>query len=97
MKRGQRLPYKITVLDQLTHWTVGQFEHNAAYDECCPDFACCNPNVQTSYAERREYFCAYMDKNKRTAHMMLGGFLAGALADKNVHIADGESEINPTQ
>ena len=92
MNKRTRLPIETTVLDQLTHWAAGQSQHNDSYNECCPDFSCCNDTVQTPLDERREFLVAHLDKNKRKKNLMLGNFLAGAFAEEKVFVVDGESE-----
>jgi hypothetical protein len=42
-RRGQRRD-GMTALEQLEKWVAGENVHDKERDECCPDFACCQPN-----------------------------------------------------
>jgi hypothetical protein len=80
-----------SVKEQLEKWVAGESIHNTERDECCPDFSCCNKNVNTPIEARRAFAKAYMEDNESLQHSMLGGFLGDALASEEakVYVADG--------
>jgi hypothetical protein len=65
---------ELRVKKQLEDWVKGKSVHNEIDDECCPDFACCNPASAVSLEKRQEFFNA----NEKGREKMLVGFLASA-------------------
>lgn len=45
-----------TPLEQLSFWSTGISIHNPWRDECCPDFSCCQKELQWPAEKRMEFF-----------------------------------------
>lgn len=80
----------MTSEEQLTEWVKGNSIHNTDRDECCPDFSCCNPDVNTPKEERELFMELHDNKDEPEKMRMLGMFLGRAFAtlnlSKNIHI-----------
>lgn len=89
----------MTYEEQLELWVYGKSVHNSDLDICCPDFSCCNKNVNTPIEERKAYFKAYKIGDEKTISTFLMGYLGQALAtlepDLKVHLTDGEYGDEP--
>jgi len=101
MKEIEGKTYKDRCNYQLEEWVRGNSIHNTIDDECCPDFSCCNKDMNTPIVDRK-VFKALHDKEddkqaQETKMGMLYGFLGTAIANyvpnKKVHIIDGNTEI----
>lgn len=79
----------MTPLQQLEKWVAGENIHNAERDECCPDFACCQPNNHFSPELRQKFVQAYRDGGDAAIWPFLAMALSGAVASSgvNVHVA----------
>lgn len=79
----------MTPLEQLEKWATGENVHNAERDECCPDFACCQPNNHFSPELRAKFLATYREGGSEACFPMLMMGLSGALAGAgiNAHIA----------
>ena len=78
--------YTVGTIEQLKEWVNGISIHNTDRDECCPDFSCCDDEVDTPLEIRR----AFVDANEKDRHKMLVMFLGDALKNENVYIAKGD-------
>ena len=65
---------KMTPEQQLDLWCEGHSVHNAATDECCPDFSCCNQKIDTPIEDRK----LFRDRPE-LRDAMLGQFLHRAI------------------
>lgn len=76
-------------INQLDEWVKGNSLHDHERGECCPDFSCCQPDLQVP-KKVREAFKAANDEQRME---FLMGFLAAALqkatkkSDKKVYLA----------
>lgn len=43
---------------QLADWVAGSSVHNVAFNECCPDFSCCNPKLLWPEEQRKVFASA---------------------------------------
>lgn len=68
--------------EQLERWVKGDSVHNIDRDECCPDFSCCQNHYKATDDERR----LFRDRPELRYEMLMG-FLSGAFANWNVHVA----------
>ena len=75
--------------EQLELWVRGSSVHNTEIDECCPDFSCCNKDMNTPLKVRERFYKAVNDKDENTKIEMLGIFLAKAMKTmgKDVYVA----------
>lgn len=88
--------YKERTKSQLENWCNGISIHNDIDDECCPDFSCCDKNINTPL-EQRKIFRELHEKNDPRAEQMLFRFLGEMLInhDIDVHIArKGNIDLN---
>jgi len=84
-------------MEQLEKWVNGISIHNDERDECCPDFSCCNKEVNTPMHIRKIFKGAVESKNEDLKMKMLMGFLGGVIStlktDKKVYVA-GKVDID---
>jgi len=64
--------YLAAVEAQLEGWIAGKPEHNTRFNECCPDFSCCRPELLVPEKVRRQFHAA----SPQTRESMLWDFLA---------------------
>jgi hypothetical protein len=74
----------MTPLEQLELWVTGQNVHNAERDECCPDFACCQPNNHFSKEVREKFLAAYKSGGAEACMPFLLMALSGVAAESGV-------------
>jgi hypothetical protein len=74
--------YKERGLDQVNHWCNGESIHNEIDDECCPDFSCCNPDVNTPQELREAFRIATLNDHNEAIMYMLGLFLGNLIVHK---------------
>lgn len=79
----------MTPLQQLEKWVAGENVHNAERGECCPDFACCQPDNHFPTETRQKFMQAYREGGSEAVWPFLAMALAGAAASSgvSVHIA----------
>jgi hypothetical protein len=77
--------YVVTVEAQTVAWVEGKSMHNEEFDECCPDFSCCRPELAVARAERERF----RDASPEERESMLFGFLGNLVANAGdgVHLA----------
>lgn len=68
----------MTSLEQLNEWVKGNSIHNTESGECCPDFSCCNSDVNTDIETRKMFRKAYIERNEELVIAILSGFLGEA-------------------
>ena len=79
-------------IDQLLKWVQGESIHNDERDECCPDFSCCNSEMNTTKEVREQFIEAFLNDDKEQQHRLLMMFLGQSFTcnpetkDKKVHI-----------
>ena len=80
--------------EQLSLWVKGKSVHNNETDICCPDFSCCNDQINTPKEERELFAELHINEQEEERVKMLMMFLGRALAtigkDKDVYIAGGK-------
>ena len=84
--------YKSLRLQQLKAWVNGTSTHNKVIDECCPDFSCCEPRIQTPKEERELFAELYINKEYKQYEGMLAMFLGRSMqymTEKKVYISRG--------
>jgi len=61
---------------QLTRWVDGEAVHNSAFNECTPDFSCCNSNFELWPQEKRANFidAFYLDNEDQIIDMLADHF-----------------------
>lgn len=64
--------YVATCAGQLEAWVDARSVHNHRFNECCPDFSCCRPELLASEDVRR----AFQQAGPETREAMLWDFLA---------------------
>jgi hypothetical protein len=74
----------MTERDQLGKWVKGENIHNHTRDECCPDFACCQPNNHWPNLLRLKFHEAYLAGGDVMPMLLMA--LSGVVPD-DVHIA----------
>ncbi len=79
----------MTPEEQLKLWVEGKSVHNTTRDECCPDFSCCNKDVNTPIGVRQRFMEAHQDGDQKVINTMLGMFLGKMFSksSKKVYIA----------
>ncbi len=88
----------MTSIKQLTEWVKGNSVHigDGENGQCCPDFSCCNPLIDTPKEERELFAELYINEKTEEQEKMLMMFLGRSLAtigkDKDVYIAGGKKE-----
>lgn len=81
---------------QLGEWVKGNSIHNEVDEECCPDFSCCNKDMQTPQYEKDQFI--RMTNAGHSTMQLLGAFLSRAMdlyyqkkgKRNEVHIITGE-------
>ncbi len=76
--------------EQLLKWVKGESVHNEERGECCPDFSCCNLDMDTPLEVREAFLEAYLNDDEEQQNRMLGMFLGQAIStitDKKPYIA----------
>ena len=66
-------------IEQLRKWVKGESLHNDELDECCPDFSCCNSDMDTPLEVRVAFMAAYLKGDKEQVNRLLGMFLGQAM------------------
>lgn len=82
--------YRTRKLRQLRKWVNGESVHDNEIGECCPDFSCCEPRIETPKEERELFASLFVDEEHEKCHRILMMFLGRAmplLTDKKVFIA----------
>ena len=77
-------------IEQLNLWVDGISTHDDEHGQCCPDFSCCNKDVDTPEGVKHLFRDAYLRNNEETINRLLIGFLGIALKSlpgKEVYIA----------
>lgn len=69
----------MTPEEQLQKWVNGVSIHNDNDDACCPDFSCCNKDVNTSHFERKRFQKAFLEGDLSTVLSMCEKFLIDAV------------------
>lgn len=75
--------------EQLLKWVKGESVHNNELGQCCPDFSCCNPDMNTSLEVRELFMEAHLNDDESQKMKLLGMFLGQAIStisDKKVYI-----------
>lgn len=89
----------MTCDEQLALWVQGQNVHNDERGECCPDFACCQPNNHMTPEQRLRFQKAYQEGDEATQWefltMTLGGAVQSLAPSLTVHLAG--QPIDPTE
>lgn len=85
------MSYKERCEAQLKAWVEGDSQHNQVDDECCPDFSCCVPNIQTS-KEDRETFARIYRENQIVADSMKLTYLQQAFPLQVVEVTPNKKE-----
>ncbi len=78
---------EITVLEQCHEWVKGNSIHLKIKDVCCPDFSCCNKNVNTPIEVRERFLKAFIEEDEPVIYEMLMMFLGNAFSAESIHIA----------
>jgi len=73
--------------EQLKLWVKGKPIHNDKWDECCPDFSCCQPHLLAPEHERKTFLEAHRKGDDKTKVSMLLEFLGRAFSSSNVYVA----------
>ena len=87
---------KMTSSEQLVEWVNGNPIHNAARDECCPDFSCCTGRI-APVDERERFAKAFFDGDEEVQLSMLMMFLGAAFSEENIYIAGDKAVENQVQ
>lgn len=72
-------------LEQIERWVAGENVHNTVLDECCPDFACCQPNNHFSPELRAKFLQLYREGGLDACQDMLLLGLSGLFAGAGVN------------
>jgi hypothetical protein len=75
----------MTPLDQLELWVQGQNVHNVERNECCPDFACCQPNNHFSIEARKKFLHLYKTEGLKACLPLMAMAMEGALAGAGIN------------
>ncbi len=75
----------MTALDQVELWVKGESVHNHDREECCPDFSCCSPEINTPIEKRIMFRDAYVQGNDELVEFLLMEFLNNMLASESIH------------
>lgn len=62
-------PYREALNIQMNEWVDGKSIHNKEYDECCPDFSCCEPKLLWPEEKRKAFSLANEEEREK---MLLG-------------------------
>ena len=79
------------VIEQLNLWVDGKSTHNEELGECCPDFSCCNKEVNTPQEVKEIFRTAYLKNDQSLIYRLLMEFLSNALQGENVYIVGLEA------
>ena len=82
----------MTALEQCKKWVKGNSIHDTEKDACCPDFSCCNKNINTPVKTKERFLKAFIEEDDILITEMLMMFLGEAF--KNVYIAEGKNELH---
>jgi len=74
----------MTPTQQLEAWVRGENLHNHEREECCPDFACCQPDNHFPTELRKRFQAAHLAGEDLTPYLMMA--LSGVIPE-GVHIA----------
>lgn len=74
-------------IEQLNLWVDGKSVHNDERGECCPDFSCCNKEVNTPQEVKELFRHTYLAGDETLVNRLLMEFLSNAFAGKNAYIA----------
>ncbi len=80
----------MTPEEQLELWVAGESVYNETTDECCPDFSCCNPKINTPIETKKRFQKAFLKGQDDVFMPILMMFLSEAIAKEklgNVHVA----------
>ena len=69
----------MTYEEQLEKWLEGESIHDEETNTCCPDFSCCDPELQTHKEKRELFYEAYKSGDSVIAGNLMSGFLNLAL------------------
>jgi hypothetical protein len=78
---------------QLNQWVIGNSQHNVSDGSCCPDFSCCDGEIETTMQARVEYRAAYLKGNVTKMCAMFTAFLAAHLRSDAIILS---SEVTVT-
>lgn len=70
-------------IDQLLKWQKGESIHNIERDECCPDFSCCDKDINTSQGIKDRFVLAHLNNDEEAKERWLNWFLNGMLTKKS--------------
>lgn len=89
--------------EQLALWRQGRSLHNDELNQCCPDFSCCDPSLQSTQGIRDLYFKAFTEGNEKLIQDMLVGFMQRACnklteddPEYEVHVVDRTNHTIPS-
>lgn len=85
--------YRKSVTRQLDSWLLGQPVHNTEFDECCPDFSCCQPSLMWPEEERKAFAQASDEQRMKMLVHGLSSTISSAFSDKLVYVS-GNSILN---
>lgn len=51
-ERREKRRYYLAMRKQMFLWCNGISKHDHEYNECCPDFSCCQPDLGTPMQDR---------------------------------------------
>lgn len=73
-------------LEQLELWVKGENIHNHERDECCPDFACCQPNNHFPSELRKKFLLTYKEGGSDAVMPYLMMSLTGVTVETGVKV-----------
>lgn len=76
----------MTPLEQLEEWVKGNNIHNQTRDECCPDFACCQPNNHFPKELRIKFLEQYKQGGDESCFDMLMMALSSVTVNEQVKV-----------
>ena len=81
----------MTYIEQLNLWVDNKSVHDDEQDQCCPDFSCCNKEINTPPEIKELFRDAYLRNNEELQYQLLLKFLGAAISTlpngKKVYIA----------
>lgn len=83
--------------EQLQQWVQGNSIHNKKLNECCPDFSCCNNEINTPNKLKHEFIKAHFNDDHKTKDRMLIGFLTVMLSTKKAKKRLGNKKVYITK
>lgn len=95
MKRKAGVKYCRNTEEQLRWWLEGDSRHNSTLDECCPDFSCCQPELQWGADERKTYVEAYNTGDEQVRDSMNQTALVRAIEHMHTKDSDFNREDSP--